>query len=256
MQFSIVTCNIRFGLAEDGINSWQYRKKYFASFFNDYRSDFFCAQEVNDFQADFLHRQLSDYDYIGKREPAPFFWQHNLIYFCKAWHCIHQQHFFLSPTPSVPSRSRDSHYPRQCTLGLFEKNRQQIIIVNTHFDFNENVQVTSARIILNRIAALPTAIPAVLVGDFNATPEDACYRVFAGFNTAKPNETQPFANAFAPPYPSTYHAFTGDKEGDHIDWILYRGAITPRDCRIIHKTYSGKYLSDHFPVYGRFKWKD
>ena len=167
---SVLTLNLRFGLASDGPNSWMYRKDYCPLFFEKYSKDFIGLQEVNDFQTDFINEVLTDYNFIGKRSPAPSFWQNNIIFYKKPWECIYYEHFFLSPTPIIPSRLRNSRWPRQCTVGMFKNNGRELIFVNTHFDFNTLVQLESTKIILKRLAQLPSELPAIIVGDFNSTP--------------------------------------------------------------------------------------
>ena len=70
-RLSIMSLNLRFGLAQDGENSWHYRKKAFPEIFKQFQPDFFCFQEANDFQADFLQELLPAYVCIGRRQPAP-----------------------------------------------------------------------------------------------------------------------------------------------------------------------------------------
>lgn len=257
-MFSVMTLNLRFGLADDGRNSWLYRKKILPDFLKNHYSDFIGLQEVNDFQADFLIKTLSGYDFIGRRSPAPTFWQNNLIFYKKEWKCIHNEHFFLSPTPDIPSRNRKSRWPRQCTLGLFKKGDYKLICVNTHFDFEAHVQAESSRLILERISYLPTDLPAVIMGDFNATPSSLCHNIFTG-NDQKSGFTGSyigpyFKNVFnKPPFPGTHHGFTGNVDGRYIDWILYRGNIVPETRYVIQETINGVYPSDHFPVYASFK---
>ena len=93
-MFSVLTLNLRFGLADDGANDWKYRKKGFGLFLEKYRTDFISFQEANDFQIDFLHNILTEYNYIGKRSPSPSFWQNNIIFYHKKWHCTLYEHFF------------------------------------------------------------------------------------------------------------------------------------------------------------------
>ena len=68
-MFSVMTLNIRFGLADDGDNSWRFRKDCFPTLFQKYRPDILALQEVNDFQLDFLKDVLSEYGHIGRRLP-------------------------------------------------------------------------------------------------------------------------------------------------------------------------------------------
>jgi endonuclease/exonuclease/phosphatase family metal-dependent hydrolase len=250
--FAVLTLNLRFGLADDGVNSWRHRKKAFPAFFERFQPDFICVQEANDFQSDFLADLLSGYIVIGQRRPAPDFWQNNIIFCSRRWVPIRCCHFFLSDTPKIPSRFRESRWPRQCTMGLFRRASRDLICVNTHLDFHDTVQVRSAHLILKLLSDWPADVPAVLTGDFNTTPERPCYQVF----TSSPSGAGAagFRNVFNPPFPPTQHGFTGDANGVHIDWILYRGGITPGSHRVIRDRFDGFYLSDHFPVYACFRW--
>jgi endonuclease/exonuclease/phosphatase family metal-dependent hydrolase len=250
-MFSIITFNLRFGLADDGPNNWETRKKLFPALFEKYQADFIGFQEANDFQADFLKGILNEYQMIGERRPAPRFWQNNLIFYRSDWECIRHEHFFLSPTPDIPSRSRNSRWPRQCTLGMFEKSGYRLICLNTHFDFEAQVQTESAEIITQRLARLPGDLPALIVGDFNADPFGSCHKFFTG--KASPPAESDFKNAFAPSFPGTYHGFTGKTDGGHIDWILYRGQIVPEDAAVIREAADGVYPSDHFPLRASFR---
>jgi len=255
--FSVITLNLRFGLADDSTNGWDHRKKCFPSLLDKYPADFIGFQEANDFQTDFLKNILTEYRFIGKRKPAPSFWQNNIIFYKKSWECIHNEHFFLSPTPMIPSRSRESRWPRQCTIGIFKSNDRSLIYINTHFDFDATVQTKSAEMIMERLSRLPSELPVILMGDFNATPSCPCYKMLTG-QDKKSNSTNKlyFKNTFKKPFLGTHHGFSGNKNGKNIDWILYRGGIVPMDCKVIHDKIHDIYLSDHFPVYAKFKWEE
>ena len=255
-MFSVLTLNLRFGLADDGANNWRYRKKGFQPFLEKYRTDFIGFQEANDFQIDFLHNILTEYNYIGKRSPSPSFWQNNIIFYHKKWHCTLYEHFFLSPTPSVPSRYRKSIWPRQCTIGLFKSASRQVICINTHFDFDASVQAKSAKLILHRLSHLPDDVPAILMGDFNAAPLSLCYNIFTGHDDTSSVNAGFFKDTFEKPFMGTHHGFTGNTDGDHIDWILFRGNIKLIDSKLIKDTFKGIYISDHFPLQAQFVWED
>jgi len=254
---TVLSLNLRFGLADDGPNSWQYRKKVYPLLFKKHRPDFIGFQEANDFQTEYLNGILTDYDHIGKRNPAPPFWQNNIIFYKKPWRCNHHEHFFLSPTPQIPSRFRQSKWPRQCTIGMFNNADRMLICINTHFDFDSYVQIESARQIMERLSHMPSDRPAILMGDFNTTPDAPCHTIFIGENPESRTQEAPyFKNVFREPFPATHHGFTGDTRGDHIDWILYRGGIVKKGCQVIQDTIGGRYPSDHFPLCASFKWKD
>lgn len=246
-SFSVMTFNLRFGLADDGPDCWENRKKGYPFLFEQYQPDFVGFQEVNNFQADFLCRLLDGYGFIGRRDPSPEFWQNNLIFYRKQWTCKASNHFFLSRTPRKESRLDGSRWPRQCTLGLFEQGDMAVVMANTHFDFSETVQALSAGLVVDFLSEFPpgrtTDLPTVITGDFNALPGGAAHRVFLDNGFA-----DTFENALA----YTFHGFTGKDRGGHIDWILYRGGITPLNRKIIREKFSGHFPSDHFPVLVEF----
>ncbi|MBW1821109.1 MAG: endonuclease/exonuclease/phosphatase family protein, partial [Deltaproteobacteria bacterium] len=81
MLFSVISFNIRFGLADDGMNRWTHRKHAVAGLLNKYPADFICVQELNNFQTEFLDELLPKYQNIGVHKPAPDFWQNNVIFY-------------------------------------------------------------------------------------------------------------------------------------------------------------------------------
>ncbi|MFP4346644.1 MAG: endonuclease/exonuclease/phosphatase family protein [Desulfococcaceae bacterium] len=253
---SVFTLNLRFGLAEDGPNGWQYRKKVFPSLFREYEADFMAFQEVNDFQLADLKALLPDHRYIGRRRPAPAFWQNNILFYRRGWRLIDSDYFFLSPTPDIPSRFRKSRWPRQCVLGRFRSENREIACGNTHFDFDADVQMRGARLILDRLSRLSRNCPTLLTGDFNASPAGPAHAVFTGGEAGRDSpEKAGFINTFEPEFPATHHGFTGSGTGDHIDWILYRGNLRPQSAHIVQDSIDGVYPSDHFPLRVVFEWE-
>ncbi|MGD9331590.1 MAG: endonuclease/exonuclease/phosphatase family protein [Desulfobacterales bacterium] len=250
--FSVLTLNLRFGLADDGPNAWPHRREILRQLINAHASDFMTFQEANDFQIDFLADCLPDYDVIGQRDPAPPFWQNNIVCYRPPWKLECWEHFYLSPTPDIPSRFTLSRWPRQCTLGRFRNGRHDIVCGTTHLDFDEAVQVASAEIILRRTNRLAAQRPVVLTGDFNCPPTSACHDLFTHEQVDRNQHHKAFHNALAPTFPGTFHGFQGGGGRTCIDWILYRGAIRPRKARIIPFQAGARFPSDHYPVAAEF----
>ncbi|MBU4503088.1 MAG: hypothetical protein KJ635_00110, partial [Proteobacteria bacterium] len=93
----------------------------------------------------------------------------------------------------------------------------------------------------------------------NSTPSSPSHMIFAGDDVQLKVEDIGgpfFKNIFSKPFPGTHHGFTGKMNGDHIDWILYRGGIVLENCEVIHDIFDDVYLSDHFPLCASFKWKE
>lgn len=249
---SIFSLNLRFGLADDGANNWPHRRKGYPDMLARHGADFYCFQEANDFQIDFLKDRLRAYHVIGQRQPAPEFWQHNIIFYHRRWECECNDHFYLSHTPAIPSRFSNSKWPRQCTMGRFRCGLRRVACINTHFDFKPGVQMGSARLILRRIAAWPKDLPVIVCGDFNATPDSCVHGLFTHNDR---DASAAFQNVFSAPFPGTFHGFRGIPDGKHIDWILYRGSIEKRSAQVITDQFSGVYPSDHFPVTAAFSYE-
>jgi endonuclease/exonuclease/phosphatase family metal-dependent hydrolase len=248
-RFTLVTLNLRFGLADDGENRWDLRKSVFPAMLGELDPDFLCVQEANDFQVEDVAALLAGHSYIGRRDPAPRFWQNNVIFYRKTWDCLENAHFFLSPTPTIPSRFRASRWPRQCTMGCFQKDSNQVVVVDTHFDFDPEIQRKSVGVILKHLATKAPPLPCVVAGDFNAPPPAPCIKAFV-HGTA--DLAGGFKSVLSPPFTGTAHGFTGKTGGDPIDWILYRDGLVVETAGVIDKPYQGRYPSDHFPVLARF----
>jgi endonuclease/exonuclease/phosphatase family metal-dependent hydrolase len=249
---SVMTLNLRFGLADDGQNGWEYRKNAVTSLFREHATDFIATQEANDFQIDYLARNLPEYQYVGRHHPAPRFWQHNILFYRQTLQCEEHVHFFLSETPKVPSRSFGSQFPRQATLGLFHLRGRPILCLNTHFDFDGPAHMGAARVLKQQLASYSKEIPTILMGDFNTTPEAPCYRWLTK-NEANGEAGLDFNETFTKPHPSTFHGFTGKPVAGHIDWILFRGALRLKDCHVEKHSIEGVYVSDHNPVVAVFQ---
>lgn len=248
--FSVMTINVRFGLADSGVFAWENRKPAFVELFRTYRPDFIAMQENNDFQVDFFSNLLDDYRFIGRRSPAPPTWQHLLLFYRHPWECMDEERFFLSPTPHIPSRMAGSQWPRQCVMGQFVNNDKRVVCVNTHFDFDAHIQEKSTGILLNQLDAFSEAHrPQIIMGDFNAGPNSLCYKAFT---RPHPHHQEPFQDTFEDDITGTFHDFTGDPLSDRVDWILCRNNLRVLDKQIITQRFAGIFPSDHFPVYVRF----
>jgi endonuclease/exonuclease/phosphatase family metal-dependent hydrolase len=254
VEFTVLSLNLRFGLADDGPNGWEYRRNGVVKLFRQERPHFISVQEANSFQTDFLERKLPEYACIGRRVPAPSFWQDNILFFRRGIRCIKHNHFFLSETPQFPSRSYGSQFPRQATLGLFSFHDHPVICINTHLDFETPAQMGALDVIYAQLRIFSKNTPVVLLGDFNATPTSPCYKRLTG-GTEGMNGEFLFHETFKEPYPSTFHRFTGKPVAGYIDWILFR-ELRLKECRVLEGKMDGIYVSDHFPVRAMFAFLD
>lgn len=241
-----MTMNLRFGLADDGLNKWDLRQRLVKKVLKRYPVDFLGIQEVNHFQAEFLDTALYDHEFIGWHNKSIDWWQSNLLFFSQSWTCIKCSHYFLSHTPGETSKLEGSKWPRQCVIGLFKKGVREIIAVNTHFDFTPGVQAESAKLIIGFLSEFPKDLPTIITGDFNCNPGSSAYRVFL---------KNGFKEIFEGQKITTFHDFEGRNTGRHIDWILYRNGIVPVSLNVVKDSFSNWFPSDHYPIQARFKWR-
>ena len=94
-----------------------------------------------------------------------------------------------------------------------------ITVINTHFDFEPDVQRKSALLILERLRAQEPSGPTVLMGDLNAGPDAGCLAELT-------DGASGFRSALVYPCHGTHHGFSGIPQGPPIDWILYRGDLS------------------------------
>lgn len=245
-RIRIMTMNLRFGLAKDGENGWDRRRELVAGVLDRYPADFIGFQEVNHFQADFLSKCLDGHSHVGHYNEGVPWWQSNMIFYKKSWKCLGSRHHFLSATPDIPSKLDGSKWPRQCVVGWFEKGGHQILVANTHFDFDAGVQARSADLAMAFMDKFPGGLPAVLCGDFNAEPGSPAWDRFraGGFDEVLSGKEI-----------TTFHEFKGGTTGPHIDWILYRGPLALNEARVIDDDFSGRFPSDHYPVRACFDYQ-
>ena len=176
--FSVMTMNLRFGLAKDGKNRWKRRRDVVKDLLEQMNTDFIGFQEVNHFQADYLTGTLKEYRHIGWYNRNHPRWQSNMIFFQKDWTCLGQHHHFISRFPDIPSKLPGSRWPRQCVAGWFEKQGTHLLMANTHFDFNPKVQARSAGMVAGFLRRFPPGLPVVIIGDFNAVHGSSAFRTF------------------------------------------------------------------------------
>jgi endonuclease/exonuclease/phosphatase family metal-dependent hydrolase len=239
MELSIMTFNLRFGLADDGENGWGYREPLVARLLERHPADIIGFQEANHFQMEFLAVTLANHGFIGWHNKKNERWQSNPIFHHSTWTCVDHRHRFLSETPETESRLPGSQWPRQCVTGVFEKGGRQVVVANTHFDFDEAVQRRSTELVLEFLKDYPAAVPHIITGDFNAQPGSAAYRRFdeAGFTEVLDGEPV-----------TTHHGFSCRPTGSHIDWILFRGDLAKSESAVFTDSFDGRCPSDHYPV--------
>jgi len=261
-KVKLISFNIRYGTADDGKNSWAFRKGVLFDFIREENADFLGLQEAMIFQIEEIIQHCPGYRYVGRTrqadgssgEATP------ILYKPEKYNLIHQETVWLSEMPDIPeSKSWDSSLPRIFTWAHFKRKKDQrdLIVYNTHYDhIGETARFESSKLIISHMASRHKGSDIVLLGDFNA---------LEGSNPIQhlsKNEKMPLKDSYRSLHTVKKErdmTFYGWKEhtpgtGRRIDYIFYAGNLQPLEVHVSDFHQENRYPSDHMPVVANFKW--
>ena len=157
--------------------------------------------------------------------------------------------FWLSPTPAVPGKGWDA---RCCNrLSTWARLRHKasgraFVVFSVHFD-HEGVQARreSAHLMLRQMQAIAGPLPALLLGDLNATPTSEPVQILAA------SLRDAFRESEAPPYGpvGTFNDFKLDAPLlDRIDYVFLSPGWKVLRYAALTDTHQARFPSDHLPV--------
>ncbi|MBC8003429.1 MAG: endonuclease/exonuclease/phosphatase family protein [Opitutaceae bacterium] len=247
-----MTFNLRFASTRPP-NSWPERRPVMRECIERYSPDLIGTQEGLYAQLKDIETDLPGYATIGLGREGGSKGEFMMIFYRRdRFEPLEYDHFWLSDTPNViSSTSWGNTVKRMVTWVRFmdRRTRQEFYFVNTHFD--HQVQVSrekSAELVRQRVDALKTTLPVLLVGDFNAVASaNKAYDILTqGGGFTDLFKTSPVKRN------AEFNSFTGFKppvkNGEHIDWLLSRGPVKVSEAEIITFEKNGQTPSDHYPV--------
>lgn len=247
-ELKVMTFNIRYGTANDGENSWQFRNDNVVRTIQAFKPDLLGLQEALKFQIDELLMQLPGYAYAGSgRDDGKNAGEHSCIFYQKDRFTVDSaETFWFSETPSiVASKSWGNNITRICTwVRLHDKYlRKDFYLFNVHLDHeSQPSREKSTELLMKRINE--KTLPVILTGDFNCGEENRAINTIVSsglidtyriLNERQHNE-------------GTFNSFKGETDGEKIDFIFTTKDFQVRQSEIIRTSYDGKFPSDHFPV--------
>jgi len=247
----VMTFNLRYA-SPSPPNAWFQRRPVARELVEKESPDLIGTQEGLYQQVKDLAADLPAYGWIGLGREGGSHGEFMAVFYRKdRLEPLQFDHFWLSDTPKlISSKTWGNTLPRIVTWVKFRDRRTdgQFYFFNTHFDHrSQNAREKSAALLLSRVKKLGTALPVLLVGDFNAE---------AGANKAY--EILVNENAFADTWTTalrrgepvgTFHGYRSpSKGGARIDWILSRGPVKTLRTAVVTFARDGQYPSDHFPV--------
>ena len=247
----VMTYNIRYDNAGDGINAWPQRKAELANQVRYYGPMVLGIQEGLHHQVAYLDSALADYSYVGGgRDDGRQGGEYSaLFYATAAWELLEEGQFWLSPTPDRPSQGWDAALPRIATWAKlrYAETGETWAIINTHFDHQgEQARLESAKMLRAFANGMESqGYKVVLMGDLNATPEQEPIRELRrGLADTESLTANP---AFGPG--GTFGGWNaGEPVARRIDYVWVGGGIAVLKYGVLSDSRDGRYYSDHLPV--------
>lgn len=252
-DLTVMSFNIRYGTARDGVNAWEHRRDLLFATIATQDPEILGLQEALRFQLDAIADAVPGYVEIGVgRDDGVTTGEYAALLVRRARFAVDTSGtFWLSDTPAVPgSTSWGNRIPRVCTWALLtdRASGRRLAVFNTHLDHeSQPSRERSTALILERIATLASDVPVVVMGDFNAGEDNPALTPLraAGFTDTYRVVDPDVAGD------GTFSGFTGDSTGAKIDYILTRGPWTVHGADILRRRTGARDASDHFPVTAR-----
>lgn len=254
----VISYNIRLDFVGDHLDNWHNRKQEVANFIKVNQPDFIGIQEALYHQVEFLDGALEEYEYLGVgRDDGKIAGEFMAIFYkADTWKVGEENTFWLSATPSIPTKGWDAACFRVCTFAEFKnKTGESIALYNTHFDhLGKTAKTKSVEVIKSFLSDTEHNYPSILLGDFNVKPEDS---VFLALNTFL-TDSRSLARQIQEESIGTFNAFkTTGPFTRRIDYIFVdQEYIQVKKYKVpIIYTETGRQLSDHFPVIAELEIK-
>lgn len=266
---SVMSFNIRYGTADDGANSWEFRRDLVGQVVQGHDPDILGVQEALAFQIQELEAVLPDHRRLGVgREDGVAAGEFAAIYYRSDRFAVDTSGtFWLSDTPDVAgSMHWVNGITRICTwVRLIDSDSQEgFYVFNVHLDHrSQPSRERSVELVAQHIKGRLHDEPVIVMGDFNAGEDNPAMRYLRGeIPQASSSEvTAPviqLTDSFRALHPNaeeagTFGAWVGETSGDRIDAILVLD-FAVLEAEILYDNRDGQYPSDHFPVSARLLW--
>ena len=244
----IVTFNIRVNLVKDEKNNFRHRVGMIYEKIKAELPEVIAFQEVGEMHLDMLTKLLPEYTFVGgSRKPGlPAEGLYTAVrkdtMEIRSWDI-----FWLGPDITDPATRFEgqSAHPRMCVRSLLldKQSGQYFRIYNVHTDhMSGEVAVKGLTCVLEQ-AAKDTGAHAIILGDFNATPEEGipdCVRSFSALPLFEATEEISY----------TFHNYGRRLPPPKIDYIFASKSLQDavRSVTLWEDEQYGIYLSDHYPI--------
>lgn len=236
MRFA--TFNIRHGLGDDADNSWQFRRGSTASAIAALDADVLGLQEVLEFQRQDLDDRVPGLRWFGEgRGGGSSDEQCPVVLASPALEAVSSRTQWYGPSPMTKgTRLPGASAPRIATLTrLRGEDGAGFDVINTHLD--EHLSANRDTSVRQLVDWLTPDTPTVVMGDFNAEPDDRALAALTGAGLR-----------LVAVDGGTAHGFAG-VGGTAIDHIFVSRHWTISAAGVARHRPDGRLPSDHWPVW-------
>jgi endonuclease/exonuclease/phosphatase family metal-dependent hydrolase len=253
----VMTFNIRYGLADDGDNSWQYRKGLVMEVIRDHAPDLLGLQDALRFQLDAICDQFPEYGRVGiGRDPGGEGEYAAILYRRSRFDVQDAGTFWLSETPDEPSTHWGNRHLRICTWArlLDRSSGEFVYFYNTHYDHqSQPARLNSSKLLAKTILNRRHIDPVIVTGDFNADEENPAIACLKQEDTSNDKKSLQLRDSFRVLHPDekevgTFNSFIGTSDRGKIDYVFVDARIKVLQAGIVRFNQNGRYPSDHYPV--------
>ncbi|MHA8051313.1 dephospho-CoA kinase [Aquirufa sp. ROCK-SH2] len=253
-QIKAMTFNIRMDTESDGVNQWKNRIVMCGDLIKYHQADIIGMQEAFVHQIKDVQKVLPQHIWFGngrddgkeEGEFSPIFYNKN------KYKVLIQKTFWLSDSCEKVGFGWDAACRRVVTWGHFQeiKSGKKFFVFNTHFDhLGKIARRESAKLVLKKIKEIAQNSPTILLGDFNASPDDEPIQILVDENNPDKiiNSSKISRNGHYGPIGS-FNGFKSEREKSEIDYIFVKNGIKCLQHSTHSETWNNRYPSDHFPV--------
>lgn len=252
----LMSFNVRYGSANDGENSWDYRKADLYKMIETEKPLVIGLQECQMNQRNDIVDNCKEYDAIGvgredgqgKGETCSILYHKGSVEI-KKWGS-----FWLSETPDIAgSKGWDANNIRVATWARVKvlKTGKEFFYINTHLDHKgTKARSEGMKLVMRKFLELNTTrLPQLLTADFNTEQDDAifteCLKTMKNARLAAPKTDNK----------GTYNGFVGGKT-TCIDHLFMSGFDILEYKTVDQKWGDTQFISDHYPVYALVKFAE
>ena len=243
----IMTFNLRIPSKVDGENIFEFRKPYVLDVVRNEMPDVIGFQEANDDMIAFLQENLPAYYFLGHGREKNYTGEAPLIAY--RWEKFMLHGFTEEMLSFEPQKNgtrlegvNQSRCPRAFAVAelVCKENHERFAFCNVHTDhMDQNAVFAECVILMQHIGR--RALPFILTGDFNATPDSLAIQMINATSESL-GTVDATANI-----KTSFHNY-GRKDTDFkIDYIFTNLKTDPSESYAVPNP-EGKYYSDHYAL--------